>query len=64
MVEQQEAEILRCRAHFDASQSVKENKNNLSADIKDILAEEGIKYLCDWVCDDQPFPNLDSAEYL
>jgi len=22
----------------------------------DILAEEGIKYLCDWVCDDQPFP--------
>lgn len=42
MVEQQEAEILRCRAHFDASQSVKENKNNLSADIKDILAEEGI----------------------
>lgn len=42
MVEQQEAEILRCRAHFDASQSVKENKNNLSADIKDILAEEAI----------------------
>ena len=22
----------------------------------DILAEEGIKYVCDWVCDDQPFP--------
>lgn len=22
----------------------------------DILAEEGIKYLCDWVSDDQPFP--------
>lgn len=22
----------------------------------DILAEKGIKYLCDWVCDDQPFP--------
>lgn len=22
----------------------------------DILSEEGIKYLCDWCCDDQPFP--------
>jgi peptidoglycan/xylan/chitin deacetylase (PgdA/CDA1 family) len=22
----------------------------------DILAEAGIKYLCDWCCDDQPFP--------
>ena len=22
----------------------------------DILAESGIKYLCDWCCDDQPFP--------
>ncbi len=22
----------------------------------DILAEEGVKYLCDWCCDDQPFP--------
>jgi len=22
----------------------------------DILAEEGIKYVCDWTCDDQPFP--------
>lgn len=22
----------------------------------DILAENGVKYLCDWCCDDQPFP--------
>jgi len=22
----------------------------------DILAEQGVKYLCDWCCDDQPFP--------
>lgn len=22
----------------------------------DVLAENGIKYLCDWCCDDQPFP--------
>ena len=22
----------------------------------DILAEEGIKYVCDWACDEQPFP--------
>lgn len=22
----------------------------------DILAEEGVKYICDWCCDDQPFP--------
>jgi peptidoglycan/xylan/chitin deacetylase (PgdA/CDA1 family) len=22
----------------------------------DLLAEEGIEYLCDWCCDDQPFP--------
>ncbi len=25
-------------------------------DTPDILAEEGIKYVSDWVCDDQPFP--------
>jgi peptidoglycan/xylan/chitin deacetylase (PgdA/CDA1 family) len=27
-----------------------------SFDTPDILAENGVKYLCDWCCDDQPFP--------
>ena len=25
-------------------------------DTADILAEEGIEYVCDWVNDDQPYP--------
>jgi peptidoglycan/xylan/chitin deacetylase (PgdA/CDA1 family) len=27
-----------------------------SFDTPDILAEHGVRYLCDWCCDDQPFP--------
>lgn len=30
----------------------------------DILAEAGIKYLCDWCCDDQPFPMNVSSGHL
>lgn len=34
-------------------------------DTPDILAEEGVKYVSDWVCDDQPFPmNVKSGHLI